>query len=174
VVATTSDLGSTIERPYSDQYLLAYSSEHVLYELDMLFGLAQVFARPRDIHASSIEDAHRLKMALIESNVVHVRNVIEFLYPKNVRRTDVVAADFLMTGEWDRLRPPISDSLCTARDRANVEIAHLTSSRIAGASPKKAWNFQSLAQELHPLLKLWASNALGARLSPQVIEVFSR
>lgn len=108
-------------------------------------------------------------MALIESAAIHVRNVIEFLYPRSVRKTDVVASDFLSAGEWNRVRPPISESVSDARDRANVQIAHLTTSRVAGAPPKKAWDFPGLAGELQPVLRRFATQASRDWLAENVI-----
>jgi hypothetical protein len=159
-----------VERPYKDAYLYSYSGEHLFYEIETLFGLANIFASGNDIHTSSPADTQLVDMALIESSVIHARNIIEFLYPRRVRKTDVVAADFLNSGEWVRIRPAISESLLAARDRANREIAHLTSSRIMGPPPHKSWNFPALARELYPILKLFASRAHSLRLSENVVE----
>lgn len=159
---------SSPARPFSDAYLMAYSDEHVVYEFDMFLWLAQVCGSGLKIGAPSAADATRLSNVRIESFVVHLRNVIEFLYPRSPRSTDVVAADFFDPDVWDGLRPTISGTLEVARHRADREIAHLTSCRITGGPPEKVWDFMSLADEIRSLMRLVAENALPACLSPKV------
>jgi hypothetical protein len=155
-------------RPFSDQYLFDYSNEHVAYEVDHFFWLAQILgAGSLVLGAPSPEDGARLNNILIEGFVIHLRNVIDFLYVKP-QPTDVVAEDFFSPGDWQKLRPSITATLDAARTRANKEIAHLTTDRMAGSPPAKAWNFTSLADELRPILKLFASNVLPTRLGPNV------
>jgi hypothetical protein len=162
---------SSPARPFSDAYLVAYSEEHVVYEFGMFLWLAQVCGSGAKLGAPSAADGTRLSNVLIESFVVHLRNVIDFLYLDRPKATDVVAADFFDPGAWERLRPAISGTLETARVRANKEMAHLTTDRIAGSPPEKAWDFSSLATEIRLLMRLVARNALAARLSPRVSAV---
>lgn len=156
-------------QPFGDAYLLAYSAEHVRYEFDMFNWLGQVCGNPTvRLRAPSSEDATRLNNVLVESFAIHVRNVIDFLYMDTSKPTDVVAADFFPRADWAQTRPPISPSLNAARVRANKEIAHLTTDRIAGSPPEKAWDFAGLAAELRPVLRLFISGALSSRLSATV------
>lgn len=156
-------------RPFSDSYLLGYSAEHVVYEFDMFLWLAAVCSNPLvTLGAPTPADATRLSNVLIEAFVVHLRNIIDFLYPNRLQRTDVVAEDFFAPNAWQSLRPAISSTMDAARVRANKEIAHLTTDRIAGSPPAKAWDFEGLARELRPLMELVADNALPTRLSPKV------
>ena len=159
-----------IGRPFSDSYLLAFSAEHVAYEIDMFFGMAEVLTRPSVIGAVSPAEATRLNNALIEVFAIHLRNLIDFLYLERPQQTDVVAADFFATGAWEAAKPPITISLDAARVRANKEVAHLTSKRIAGAPPEKAWDPRALVAEIRPLLQLVVANAEATRLSPGVAE----
>ena len=158
---------SSIERPYSDAYLLEYSSEHLLYELDMFLWLAQVCGGDAKIAAGSSRDTTRLSNVLIESFVVHLRNLIDFLYIDAPQKTDVVAADFCADGVWKAARPRVSAALETARTRANKEIAHLTTDRLKGSSPAKRWEFVALAKEIHALLRVFSTHALPDRLAWQ-------
>lgn len=157
-----------VVRPFSDAHLLAFSAEHVAYEVDMFFGMVGVLTRPSVIGAPSPAEANRLKNAVIEVFAIHLRNLIDFLYLERPHPTDVVAADFCATGVWEAARPPITNSLEAARVRANKEVAHLTSRRIAGAPPEKAWDPQSIVAEIRPLLQLVVSKAEATRLSPHV------
>jgi hypothetical protein len=159
-------------RPFLDSYLVDYSAEHVAYEFDMLLTLSSLISRLHAVHAPTPEDEQCLKNALLESCVVHVRNVIRFLYPQNVQSTDIVASDFFDPGVWDSRRPAITDSLKAARRRANKEIAHMTSARMAGTPPEKAWNFSLLAAELLPIMKLMVKDARPDKMSPSLAKRF--
>ncbi len=156
------------KRPFSDTYLLAYSEEHVAYEFDMFLWLAHMCGSGAGLGAPSAADVTRLNNVLIESFAVHLRNVVDFLYLDSPKPTDVVAADFFDPGVWERLRPVITATLQAARVRANKEVAHLTTQRITGSPPEKAWDFTGLATEVRPLLRLVAENASPARLSSRV------
>lgn len=159
------------QRPFSDAYLLAYSDEHIFYEFDMFLWLAQVCGKGAKLGAPTAADATRLSNVLIEAFVVHLRNVIDFLYLEKPKKTDVIAADFYAPGGWEALRSAISATLESARVRANKEIAHLTTDRITGSPPAKAWDFTALAEELRPLMQLMAKHAVAGRLSPRVLAV---
>ncbi len=155
--------------PFSDAYLVAYSAEHLAYEFDMFLWLADVCGNPLvRLGAPSSADGTHLGNALIESFVVHLRNVIDFLYLDRPKPTDVVAGHFFDPNVWHGLRPPISSTLEAARVRANKEIAHLTTDRITGSPPEKAWDFKGLAVEIKPSMRLFAERALATRLSPRV------
>jgi hypothetical protein len=164
---------SSPQRPFSDAYLMAYADEHVVYEFEMFLWLARVCGGETRIGAPSASDVARLNNALIESFVVHLRNVIDFIYPESRKPTDVVAEDFFAPGEWTRFRPKRSRTLTAARVRANKEIAHLTTDRFKGNPPEKGWDFASLAAEIRLLIRLFAGNALAVRLSPKVSAVIT-
>jgi hypothetical protein len=163
---------TTPKRPFPDAYLLAYSSEHVAYEIDMFFGVVELRKRPSFPFGLSINgDREQLNFALIESAVTHLRNIIDVLYKDGPKPTDVAAIDFFDRGLWETRRPRLSDTLDTARRRANRELAHLTTYRIAGAPPEKAWDFDNLANELRPILLLFVTSGKATRLSRVVAAV---
>jgi len=155
-------------RPYDDAYLQAYSEEHVAYEFDMFLWSARLCASGAQLQAPSPSDTIRLSNVLLEGFVIHLRNVIDFFFLEKPKATDVVAADFCASGVW---QPEISGTLDAARVRANKEIAHLSTARIAGAPVSKGWDFAALAAELHPVMRLFVAKALPARLSPKVATV---
>jgi hypothetical protein len=159
---------SPLTRPFSDEYLHSYSHEHVYYEFDMMLELASNLEAGLPIESAVPGRAEFLMMALLESWVLHVRNVIDFLYPVRPRETDVIAADFHQEGAWSALCPTISSSLQEAKRRADKELAHMTTGRIAGTPPEKVWEVSALAAELTPLMRLFADKAVASRLSPRV------
>ena len=71
--------------PLSDGDLLKYSADHVAYEVEMFFTVGQsvlhnAWATPND-------------RALLESFIVHLRSLMDFLYPTSgLKPTDIIAA----------------------------------------------------------------------------------
>lgn len=146
----TSNRKSPLEN--ADAFL-AYSGEHIKYEIDMFFWLAEA-CRPSSEKKIMVrpEDAQAIRYAMIEAFVIHLRNLTDFLYPRgSLQPTDVIAGDFLDAVSVSPL-PDISDTLISARERADKEISHLTTSRRVGAPPDKEWQFAALAAEIRPLL----------------------
>ncbi len=91
----TRDVVHPPKRPFDDSYLLAYSAEHVAYEVDMFFWLAAILGNSSTrLGAQSQADAARVSNVLTESFALHLRNILEFLYRDNPRPTDATAADF--------------------------------------------------------------------------------
>lgn len=153
-------------RPFTDAYLMAYSGEHIQYEVNMFFEGVELRSRPgyTENNLMQLGDPRRINNALIESFVVHLRNLIDFLYLP-AQGTDVVAEDFFPAGTWVAIRPPKTQMLIDAKSHANKEISHLTTARISGTSPEKAWDFVGLALELRLLLILFSQKADKARLA---------
>jgi len=147
--------------------LLAYSEEHVIYEVANFFKMAKVFCAPNPVGALPPNLKHTVNMAVIEACSTHLRNIIDFLYTDKPQPTDVVASDFC--ANWQHVRGAMPPTLEKARVRSNKEVAHLTTSRIPGAPPDKAWDFASLANEIRPVLTALVANARKTALSPNII-----
>lgn len=165
-------MGTPEKRPYKDDYLLAYSREHVSYEFQMFLGLAAA----RDsatIGYSSKALATFVKNAVLEAVVLHVRNLLEFLYGDNPRPTDVIARDFFSAPSWEDVRPPISACLTHARRRADKEIAHLTTSRLDAAAEEREWDIPKLREELMPILRTFVDRAETKRLDTAVAKTLT-
>jgi hypothetical protein len=72
----------------SDPELATYSGEHLLYELQLFqWTSAAVPSAKKDV----------LRYVLIESFVIHLRNLIDFFYTPRREDDDVIAADFSRT-----------------------------------------------------------------------------
>jgi hypothetical protein len=184
-----------MQRPYRDADLVTYSAEHLWYELWMFYELVDVLGHQQQASASSavwstssgplsqsaapwgvpntIARPPGASTSLttvtanlqVEAFMAHLRNLIEFLYSKNPRPTDVVAADFCAAGVWN---PTPNKVLDDARTRVNKELAHLTTDRVSGSPARKGWNVNTLAQEFRPVLHGFQAVALPSRLSPRV------
>jgi hypothetical protein len=142
-----SGVRSAFMRTARSKEELAKVDEHLRYEFQMLAALAQAIA-------SGISERGWMTNALLESFVIHLRNLLDFFYPPpSSKSDDVVAYDFFHSpSEWDRIRPGMSATLSGARTRANKEIAHLTYARLVVSPESKPWAFLDLAQELNAVM----------------------
>ena len=139
----------------SDSDLVAYSGEHLLYELQMFVYAGRELARP---HL-----AGPMRSVVIESFVIHLRNLIDFFFTTPTHDDDVAAVHFYP--EWNEVMPHI---LKLARDRANKELSHLTLQRKTGRHPDKPWDVAALFRSVHQVAKRFVNKASPAKLSPEV------
>lgn len=146
--------------PLSDKELLDYSGEHLLYELQIFRWLVEnIPGKQKGFELS----------ALLESFVVHLRNLIDFFYGKREHPDDVVASEFFDSpGAWaPGAKPP---SLETAGERANKEVSHITSKRKAGMHPDKPWKPGELFSAIQDVAKVFAATASPKKLHSGVKE----
>jgi hypothetical protein len=132
----------------SDDELRDYVCEHVIYEITQ-------FVRGVEAVALAKQGRFRENFA-VEVFGLHLRNLLDFFYPRpSVRPTDVVAAHFVPAG-WDP--PPISGVLKEARRRADKEISHLTTDRQTDPE-KKQWMVTTISVEVWALVALFVQEA---------------
>lgn len=162
-------MASDGKRPYEDSYLIEYSREHVSYEFQMFLGLAAARETATLEHNSPALGTW-IKNAVLEAVVLHLRNLLEFLYSDDPRPTDVVASDFYTDPPWNAVRPAITDDLKHARWRANKEMAHLSTSRLDPSDKEKEWDIPKLRKQLFPVLRAFVKGASPDRLDPAVGE----
>lgn len=145
---------------YTDQQLLDYSQEHLLYELHMF----------RWVGENLPIDKGFLLSALLESFAIHLRNLIVFFYtgPSNARDDDLVAADFFDSpSSWNPGTMP--RSLNDARERANKEVSHITYKRKDAIDPTKPWPVTALLKEVQAVAEKFATEASSKKLHPSVV-----
>lgn len=127
----------------------------------MLTSLAQAIA-------SGIANQGWLTNALLESFVIHVRGVMDFLYNDTPQPDDVVAQDFFPSADaWLKIRPQLSELLSTAKRRAGKEVAHLTYARLAVTPDTKPWPFVAIANELTSVMAVFLNNVPKEKLGSQ-------
>ena len=146
---------------YTDQQLLDYSEEHLMYELNILQWLVEEIPKTSKSFQLS---------AYLESFTVHLRGLTDFLYTPqaNARPDDLVAGDF-----FDAAKPwnpgAVPQKLEDARTRMNKEVGHITYKRKAGMAPDKPWPVTELFKEILPVLKTFATTASAQKLHAKVI-----
>jgi hypothetical protein len=141
----------------SDAELTAYSGDHLLYEIQMFLFTAKELSRQAG--------PSPMTSVLIESFVIHLRNLIEFFYTPtgSERDDDVIAADFCPG--WNE---STSATLKEAKMRANKELSHLTLGRKKACDPTKPWDIRGLFNEVRSVALRFACEASPTRLSREV------
>jgi len=146
--------------PLSDQYLIDYSGEHLLHEINMFWKLSETI-QPNEIGF--------LPSVLIESFAIHLRNLIEFFYfppeSKYVRAREF----FDDPNGW---KPTMTNPVKAALTRANEEVSHLTHGRKSGMPPDKTWDPVGLLKEIEPVARDFAIRASIKKLHANVRELF--
>ena len=144
---------------YTDQQLLDYSEEHLLYELKMIRWLVEHLPTEKNFSLS----------ASLESFAIHLRGLIDFFYapPDMARADDLIASDFFDSpNSW---KPgAIPKSLTDARERTNKEIGHITYKRKDATDPTKPWPVADLFKEVHAIAQRFAALASTKKLHPSV------
>ena len=154
---------SAKQRSLSEAELLEYSKEHLRYEIEMFFGVGILLSETA-LPANDNEAV--IRNALVESFVIHLRNLLLFLYPHSHGDNDVISDDFFVdtVKDWKCNRPKITSALEDARTRSHREISHLTAFRRDGRGESKDWPVLQLMQEIKSVLQAFVNNASAARL----------
>jgi hypothetical protein len=139
----------------TNEELIKYSGEHLLHEFKMFWWLTG---------AIPYMDGY-MHDALLESWVVHLRNLINFFCrPRD--RDDVIAEDFFDNpGAWSQRE---LDMLALARARADKELSHVTEKRKYTGDKGKDWDVAGLFREIEDIAKKFASKASEAKLHSDV------
>jgi len=137
---------------------LQESSNHLFYEVWMLTSVANGLA-------SGIAGQGPIANALLESFVIHVRAIMDFLYAEKPQSDDVIAEDFFVSPEqWTRIRPALSDVLSQAKRRAGKEVAHLTYARLDVTPESKGLRFIEIAKEVAAVVDIFLKNVPKEKL----------
>lgn len=147
---------------HNDSELQAYSKEHIWYEVRMFFGAGS--NAPFD-HSPQLEVQDD---ALLESFVLHLRNLVNFFYPpKHIKADDAIAAEHFDSGEMPSVL--LTNMLSTARERANKELSHLTWKRLAGHHAAKGWDFAALMRDMANAIEAFITMASPQKLDPDFV-----
>lgn len=155
----------------SNAELRECSREHLAYEVQMFLAAAG-FLELR-IAAQDDNSGWFLRNAQLEAAVLHGRNLVDFLYPRgSFRPDDLVANHFYPGPSAFPVIDPISPELEKFRARADKEMAHLTTQRLAGTPPEKAYDEVAFIH-LVARLRQFAGAADSSKLHPNVSRVLA-
>ena len=147
--------------------LLAYSEEHLFYEVSMFFRLGKLLLSKERLPPTDI--GRSVDNALVESFVIHFRNLYDFLYCGRSKKKDVLAEDFCDTpAAWRRLRPKLSSEVKKCKDRAAKEVVHVTEVRFYGTPNGKGWPVREMLDGLKTAVKSFTGNASHNKLHGNV------
>ena len=94
---------------------------------------------------------------LLESLPIHARTLIEFFYKdKNEKYpNDLVAQDFLTDDiNWKNERPPITELLHGAKNKADKQLAHLSLWRVKiEKDDKKKWDWNGIRADMEKIIE---------------------
>ena len=128
------------------------AEEHLKYEREMLDATAHLLA-------AGVHDPH-VRFALLESFTIHLRALIDFMWPTGARPDDVIASDFFPTpAAWAEVAPVLPDALEPAKTRVGKEIAHLTYARLDVAKEEKPWSHVEMADAMIAALRVFIESA---------------
>ena len=130
-----------------------------------------LLATARLIQAGGLPSDHGY--ALLESWVLHVRNLIDFFYaPKKL--DDIVIVEFTNDGRGIGDFPKITAELEMARERANKEMAHLTYSRVGKSDADRQWAVGQITVQLIERMKAFADLAADDEIAGDVRELLPK
>jgi hypothetical protein len=131
---------------FSEDELREYAYEHVLYEITH-------FIRGAEAVEAARVGLFPMNFA-IEVFALHLRNLLDFFAPRQVRETDACARHFY--NEWEE--PELNLYLREARWMADKHVAHLTTDRTADID-FKIWAVEPIVRSLVPIIERFANGA---------------
>jgi hypothetical protein len=149
-----------------------FAGEHLEYEAQMFLAARDKLfqsAAPK-LHPGNPAEAFN-RNVLIESCVLHLRNLLDFFYPPSSSQSDDVSAADYIPG-WNS--GPLPRILEDAHKRANKELAHLTLKRKPGAPPDKAWDFAEIGNAMTPIIEEFFKRVDASKVPPRTKAVFDR
>lgn len=145
---------------------LKKASFHLDHELNMLFVSKVELSKTKKNSPDAIRNAY-LVNAMLETFLIHARNLIDFFYNDSPRKDDVVAKDFV--SDWETLRPTFTVLLVETRDNANKHLTHLTYARIDLTEPWK-WHFEEIESNLVEVLNKFFETVSEECLCSEIIK----
>ena len=162
-------MGKKQKRKQRDDSKLRDVSEHLLYEIQMLFGTVEALATsdcPTDPKNKIIHNA------LLDSFAIHSRALLYFLYPTNPQPDDVIAKDFFdNSSEWVEEQ---SECLKPIRKPINKRVAHLTYYRLNVKPKEKAWQYTNIADEIGKTLSKFLHKVPPSRVGKSFRDFISQ
>jgi hypothetical protein len=132
------NLRRIVARPKRSDSELRAASEHLGYEIEMLFGALGELERVHRAKANEQEWTEGAKNAALEAWAVHLRNLHSFFFDEKARHGDMLAIDYFEDGRWQEIRPRTDRALDI--DRIAKQIVHLTYARLGVPDEMRGWD----------------------------------
>jgi len=136
---------------------------HLAYEIYMFFKTAGVIFSIQFGCSSNIDENNFVLNALLESFLVHARNLMDFLWKKNFKGDDITCKDFF-SQNCNSIRSGkdvvlMGMSIKGLKDMINKQISHLTSSRSKEPEEKTKWYVLKMACDMRKYLDKFIKKA---------------
>jgi len=98
-----------------------------------------------------------IKAACIDSLVIHVRSLEEFIWgnPQDEHPHDALASDFFADGEWEETRKRIRTLRCERwRSEPAARVAHLSYRRLGMTEEARRWQFDVIVCDTAPAVTI--------------------
>lgn len=137
---------------------LSKASHHLLYEYSMLENIISnyfVVGRKEDWVTS----------VYLESLLIHLRNMLYFFYPKELKDNDIIAQDYF-DGPlfWKRNSPSLTGDLRKAWFFIDKKVAHLTYDRIDKEIDQIGWVPAVIYKEIRKRMRIFLKHVPQDRL----------
>ncbi|MDP2653242.1 MAG: hypothetical protein Q8Q08_04345 [Candidatus Omnitrophota bacterium] len=146
--------------------LVAFSGEHLYYEISMLYGVSQSLIRgTTHLHIYN---------AMLESFVIHASVIIDFFYKPQSGPEDAKAVHFMSdVKEWRAVLPPIDKDFRDFQKKRNRHVVHLSYDRLNVRPEDKKWGSPKLTRKIRRIVDLFLEYADPDRVHPRLYELRS-
>lgn len=143
--------------------LIAFSGEHLYYEIWMLYGVTErMNAGPDDDYIHN---------ALLESFVVHASVILDFFYKPQVKPDDAKAVHYMNSIEaWNAILPSYAKYFRKFNKKRNKEVMHLSYKRLDVRPDQKRWGAFEVTANIRRLVDKFLEMADPALLDPRIYE----
>ena len=142
--------------------------EHFFYEIT---NLSQILEYADQLSQEGKTEQF-FKNIIIDSFLLHARNLFEFFYYDGDKKDYARASHFLdSTKDWTKLRPDETTWLNKLKKRINSEVSHLTYNRISGTPPEKYWRLNILYSDFVDIVKIFLENISKEYVSEPIMRL---
>jgi len=118
------------------------------YEIGMFRDTCNAFNNWTDLNKFN-------KNLLIESLALHTRVLIDFFYGTKKYSDDIIAEHLLPDNiNWNNVKPKIPQILMDAKNKADKQLAHLSTKRLElQKQEKNGWRFNEISEEMNKIIE---------------------
>ncbi len=148
---------------------LKQASVHLEYEIWMLHDILNVH------ETWQVTSQPTINNVLVESFLIHARNIYDFLYRVSPYTTDLLAEQFFaIPSDWRVSRPHVGMFFGNKEngDKINRFLAHLSWDRVHKDIP--TWELRQIARELANALQVFAQRVDCARASDTLKQTIAK
>lgn len=147
--------------------LIAFSGEHLYYEIWMLYGVTEKLR-------AGVKDIYHYN-ALLESFVVHASVILDFFYKPGHKIDDAKAIHYIDDiQQWNKILPSYAKHFRRFNMKRNKEVIHLSYKRLEVKPEHKNWGIVNLRNHISQLVDEFLRIANPEYLDPQIYSLASK